>query len=994
MPTLSRSLKFSRACLLAALTCSCAFAVDPNHKLTQYLHRIYQAQPGLPQSSIYAVTQTHDGYLWLGTQSGVVRFDGERFTPVRALQDAGFGDVWARAIEEDTNGNIWLTANDFSLIRVTRNGAKQLTEKDGLPTKDFSCLVPGPQGEMWACTATGLVRFQGERIDSYQAPETIVNRPIDGCRADDGTIWVGGGNVLASWNGSGFSRVNFRTLAGDLGIRALLCSGDTVWVASLKGLIQMRGGHETVYTTRDGLLDDSVTALAQGKDGVWIGTRSGFSRLINGKIESYGYRDGLSASSVYALAEDREGCLWVATRNGLNQFLDGAATRYTKSEGLPGENMGPVFQDHRGRIWTGSLDGGLFQFDGRRFVPIPSAGSDPVSTLAETLDGSLWIGTSRGVKQLWGTRVVSTYTTADGLPSNEVRMLFRDQSGQLWAATSKGPAVFRRGRFVELPELKPLALPIAAIGETREGAMLFAVERGSVYVFSGGDLRTLGIPAGSFALPLEDVTSFYTDRDGAVWMGTNGFGLVILQGPKLNRILVRDGLFDSEIYGFVRDLQDRLWMACGKGFFWVNRADLLKFADGKLKKVTSEPYSPLDGLRTIQGTPRVSPAGMRAQDGRLWFSATGWILAFAPDLGIRPGPPPPVLVEETTVNGATMDPDDFKTLAPGQYSVAFHYTALTFLAPQRMNFRYILEGYDKAWTDAGPRREAFYTNLPPGKYRFRVSACGAFVLCNETANALEFEIAPYFYQRVWFIPACILALGLAIFIAHQLRIRELRSHFVLILNERSRIARELHDTLIQGFSGITMQLQAFATRLRSPEDQQALNEIIRDAGICLQETRRSVAGLRSGAGASSGLGIAIRDAVTQATEGHDIRLKLDLDDGQLELSAEVKYNLLCIVQEAVGNCVKHAGARNLEVSLARSSDGLTLSIRDDGRGFRPAQSKPGHYGLIGMKERAHHIGAECEISSVPGSGAEVIVRLPVGRDAHVAPIGEKLETIG
>jgi ligand-binding sensor domain-containing protein len=354
------------ACIAVLLFAAApVLALNPNHQITQYLHRIWQAQPGLSQTSIYAVTQTRDGYLWLGTQSGVVRFDGTRFSPVEPLQQASLGDIWARAIEEDTAGRVWITANDLSLIRVSKDGVglgtvKAFTEKDGLPAKDYSCLVPGPDGEMWACAATGLVRFHGDQFNFHPFPEPLKTRPITACRASDGTIWAGGGSVVNSWNGSAFSRITLRSVTGDLVIRSLLCTGQEVWIGTVKGLVRLKDGREDLYTTRDGLADNIILSLAQGQDGeIWAGTRNGFSRLRNGNVESYGYREGLSQNAVFAIREDREGSLWVATKNGLNQFLDGASTRYTKSEGLPSDNMGPLFEDRHGKLWAGTLDAGL-----------------------------------------------------------------------------------------------------------------------------------------------------------------------------------------------------------------------------------------------------------------------------------------------------------------------------------------------------------------------------------------------------------------------------------------------------------------------------------------------------------------------------------------------------------------------------------------------------------------------------------------------------------
>ncbi len=259
-------------------------------------------------------------------------------------------------------------------------------------------------------------------------------------------------------------------------------------------------------------------------------------------------------------------------------------------------------------------------------------------------------------------------------------------------------------------------------------------------------------------------------------------------------------------------------------------------------------------------------------------------------------------------------------------------------------------------------------------------ACGAFVTCNESGVVFDFEVAPQFYQRAWFIPLCMAVAAMLAWLAYRFRVQQLREQFVLVLAERSRIARELHDTLIQGFSGITMQMHAFTNRLTAREDQQALGEIIRDAGICLQETRRSVAGLRGGTGSSSGLAAAISDAARQLTQERDIRLKLNLDERQQELPAEVKYNLLCIVQEAITNSIKHSGARTIEVNLACSANDLRLSVRDDGRGMDPrrgAMGEAGHYGMVGMKERASQIGAELDLSSAPGQGTKVSVRMPL-----------------
>jgi signal transduction histidine kinase len=338
---------------------------------------------------------------------------------------------------------------------------------------------------------------------------------------------------------------------------------------------------------------------------------------------------------------------------------------------------------------------------------------------------------------------------------------------------------------------------------------------------------------------------------------------------------------------------------------------------------------------------------------------------------------PPAAIDDITVNGErTGSTSDIGALPPGRNNVAFRYTGLSFIVPTRITFKYTLEGFDAKWVDAGTRREAFYTNLPPGRFRFRVSACNLDGECHEAATAVAFVVEARYYQRAWFIPFCIVGAALVGLTGYRLRIRRLSEHFDLILAERSRIARELHDTLIQGFSGITMAMQALAARLPAPADQRALEQIVADAGTSLREARRSLSGLRSRPEAGSGLAVAIAHTSRQLTEARGIRLKLKVDTWDGTLPPDVEDNLLRIAQEAVLNAVKHSGARSLLVALERTANRVRLVIKDDGLGFdgRTA-AQAGHYGVLGMRERAANIGAELSLDSTPGYGTAVSVTM-------------------
>jgi ligand-binding sensor domain-containing protein/signal transduction histidine kinase len=992
-----------------------AFGLDPSRKLTQYVHRIWQSQQGLPQGGILQIFQTRQGYLWLATQTGLVRFDGVRFQEAEDVIPGVPPNLSARSALEDSQGRLWVGSNESGIYRIGPDGVKQYTVAQGLPSNVIQCLVQRRDGVVWVCTENGLARMDISRDEPRI--ETIQGLAIENvrtaCEDASGSLWVGGdGSDLAvqSENGGRFISLPLKGIPGSASVRALLCDGDTVWAGTSDGLIRIRGNgrgndagnDQRLFGVKDGLADSFVFSLAQGSDRtIWVGTREGFSRMRGGTLDSFHPQDGLSQSTAMAMFEDREGTLWVGTKRGLNQFVDGRGVPYTVSEGLPSNEAGPVLEDRAGTVWAGTLDRGLARFDGQEFRSLTTRdglASNTVFALAEDRDGSLWVGTQNGLNQLRGGRVVETYTIQRGLPGNTIRTLYQDRAGVLWAGTEKGLAALRGGRFEAVPPSVSTNPPwgaIVALSEDREGHLVIATDRG-VYQGLPDGFREIKFNGAA----IRPVNALYRDADGLVWMGLNGGGLRLLtstpSGSEITSFLPRDGLYDGEIYGIVRDDQDRLWMACSRGIFSVPRGELRQFAAGKIKKVTSAAYSPMDAQRVIEGQSGVAPVLSKGRDGRLWFATIRGLLMLDPSHWQREATPPLVVIENPIVNGHSERPDRIGQLAPGQKNIEFNYAGLAYYVPARLRFRYMLEPYDRDWIDAGNRREAFYTNLPPGPFRFRVTACNADNLCNEQGATVAFYLAPRFYQHAWFWPLVAMAIAGLGWLVYQLRIRRLRERYDLILAERSRIARELHDTLIQGFSGITMAMQALAGRVRSSQERETLEDIIRDAATCLRETRQSVAGLRAGHDAESGLATAIGSAAREITDTKDVRLKLKLEKVPGKLPAEVEYNLLRIASEAISNSVKHSGARNIDVTLESTPEALRLSVHDDGSGLGKDGSalRPGHYGIIGMKERATQIGAHLQLLSEPGHGTTVSVVLPAGRVVGAPPEKvEKVETL-
>jgi signal transduction histidine kinase len=596
--------------------------------------------------------------------------------------------------------------------------------------------------------------------------------------------------------------------------------------------------------------------------------------------------------------------------------------------------------------------------------------SNSVRALAEDGSGNLWVGTDRGLNRVHGGRVDGTWTTARGLPADAVRALIVDASGGLWIGTTRGAALYRHG-LVE--RIAGSNASITALGADRDGRLYIAPKDGSLQAYSAGTLTSVADDQAA----LRHVDAMYTDKEGIVWIGTAGDGLLAIDHGRISRYSVRSGLFDDSIYAILGDDHSRLWMACSKGIFSVDREQLLRFRRDQTHKVVSTPYSPTDVLRTIECKAGVQPAAWSGSNGHLWFSTTRGLLVLDSKNADRRFDPPPAAIDDITVNGERRSSaTDIETLPPGRNNVAFRYTGLSFIVPARITFKYMLEGFDAKWVDAGTRREAFYTNLPPGRFRFRVSACNLDGECHEAARALAFVVEPRYYQRAWFIPLCVVGVALVGLTGYRLRIRRLREQFDLILAERTRIARDLHDTLIQGFSGITMAMQALAARLPATQDQRALEQIVDDAGASLREARRSLSGLRGRPEAPAGLAHAIAQTSRQLTEAKGIRLKLRLDTWDRTLPPDVEDNLLRIAQEAVLNAVKHSGARSLLVALERTANRVRLVIKDDGSGFDGhTAAQTGHYGVLGMRERAAHIGAELSLDSRPGAGTAVSVTM-------------------
>ena len=962
-----------------------ALALDPHKALTQYSQTRWTQQQGLPQDAVGAIAQTADGYLWLGTNEGLARFDGYEFVTFRKSQNGLLANSIA-ALASAADGSLWIGTRQ-GLTQYREGHFRNWTSRDGLADDSVTALFVDHAGIVWAVAGGNLSRFDGARFTNYVVGKDLPMTIVQWVTEDrDHKIYVAGHSAVCVLNGERcvplVSQTAFATVYPD---RVAADRKGNIWVAGYR--------HLAVYSPASGVrifgtendLQSLVNDVLEDRDGnIWLATTSGLARMKDGRIPRLPESGADTTTSVRSLFEDREGNLWAGTSDGLVRFRDDVFTVYGRAEGLPSDEPETVFQDHAGRTWAGFRDHGLVLVNGSA-GPLPPASRLPrseVLAIRETRDYELIVASRDGLTRI-RDGAVTTFVPPDSQNRKSVFDTIGDRAGRIWLASADGLGLLENGRYrLVIPGSSSTTGSPTILQEAPDGTLWAgSAARGlwHIEVQPRGDKKTLYRT--SDGLSSDQIRSLLAEPDGTLWIGTLEAGLTCLRGGKFTRFSARDGLLSDSIVNILDD-GDALWLSTPRGISRIPKKQFLDFAAHRIPALQPVNYGIADGLRSADcSSVRFGAGGSRNADGSLWFATSRGIAVFQRDAARRRETAPLVHLTEAAIDATALDLTGRTQVPPGAGRMQIRYTAIHLRAPEQVRFFYKLAGLDADWVPAGARRTANYNSLGRGRYIFQVRAELPGGPASESSGA--FEILPHFWETIWFRLLMLLALAGMVWGAFRLRMWQVRSRFGIVLNERERLAREIHDTLAQSFVGISSQLDAAVTFLpESATPARICIDLARKmARHSLTEARRSVMDLRAALLDNQDLAAALESGVGMWTAGTGIDASVAATHPSGPLSKDVEQHVFRIAQEAVTNVVKHAHAKKIDVTLDIQPRKLNLTIADDGCGFDEGQafaSARGHFGLIGMRERAKRLRGDLRLESHAGGGTRVEVEVPLG----------------
>jgi len=980
-------------------------ALDLNKRLTQYIHTSWRIQDGsAPAADMSAIAQTSDGFLWFVSARGLYRFDGVRFVSwdlpatvsmhaIANIYGDRSGGLWVigndeivhlkggivishfelrgvqstQNISEDPDGSLWIVRGslkslDNPLCHVTDQTIKCFGKGDGIPIAPISSLLADGKGEIWLGGFTALVHWHDGVSEMYRTRGQIASL----VPANDGTLWVGMlEEGLAKWKNGTIKPFVTPTFDGNkIAVTRMISDrkGDLWFGTVAKGVFHIHGNDVDHYGRTEGLSSDTVWTLFQDREGiVWAATPNGIDSFRDPAVTTFSALEGLPKEAAVGILATKDGTIWIANDGSLDRIANGTISSIRTGAGLPGRQVTSLLQDRAGNMWVG-LDDGLYLFTNGRFRRLPEPDHKPLGMIvgmAEDIDGNIWAECWSKPRKLVRIR---DFRVREEFPESEVppgHSLEADPQGGIWIGTANGDIVLFRNGVLEKK------FPVNLNGDSVADLIL-------------------------------------AQADGSLLAGSTD-GLFGLRDGKAQRMTMKNGLPCNWVYSFVEDKNKEWWLYTECGIVEIPDTELQRWWANPETTVQTRVYDVLDGARP--SVPSFTSAAY-SPDGRVWFVTGVVVQMLDPSRLSQKALPAATYIESVTVDRKEFAATDNLKISAHPRDLQINYTSPTLLIPQRVKFRYRLDGYDTDWHDAGARRQAFYADLPPGNYSFRVIACNSDGVWNDNAARLDFSIAPAYYQTNWFRALCVAAFLALLWAAYQLRVRQLQKQFDMTLDarvdERTRIARELHDTLLQSFQGILLHFQSGINLLpensaeaRTAEARKAFEKAMNQAKHAIVEGREAIQGLRSSVVETNDLALAIRTLGEElAAESNAVAFQVHVEGTPRNLHPILRDEVYRIAGEGIRNSFRHADAKQIEVELHYDDRQIRVRVRDDGKGIDPKlisdEGPEGHFGLRGMRERAKLIGGKLTVWSELSAGTEVELSIPAARAYTASSEGQPM----
>ncbi|HXO60797.1 MAG TPA: two-component regulator propeller domain-containing protein [Candidatus Acidoferrales bacterium] len=1013
-----REVRFTRRRLpfivLAALAAACfahsVLAIDPNRIIAQYIRDYWGSDKGFTGGSVSAFAQTADGYLWIATNKGLFRFDGLRFQAFPQATPTSFPIGAVQGLTTDVQGNLWILLQNTKILRyhdgkfelgneeaefgITSVGNRRdgttlfsslalgtLTYRDGKfkalsPALELASSSSSANSENRDILSSRLSWATGVTPHRFAEPNSPVTAIAE---TTDGTVWLGTNNkglfylnkgrVVAAANGPSNIKINC----------LLALDNRELLIGTEQGILRWNGTALTSQGVPGTLRHAQILSIVRDRDSnIWVGTPGGVTRISPDGV-SVEHANPKIDSAVTALFEDREGNLWLGSSSGIERLRDSAFVTYS----LAGEqNTGPIYGDATQRLWFGPLDGGLRWLKGQNngAVTVDGLARDVVYTITGT-DSDVWIGRQHGglthVVSRGGQLIATTYTERDGLPQNSVYATYESSDGTVWAGTlSAGVGELRNGHFKTYTTADGLVSnTIAAITESDDGTMWFATPSG-ISALSNGHWQSFRAADG---LPSANVNCLQPDASGTLWIGTAS-GLAFLRDGRIHIPSGEPPSLHAQVLGLAVDKLGWLWISTSNHVLRVKRDSLLHDAIGDTDVHT---YGIEDGLLGTEGVKR-NESVVADSLGRVWFSMNHGLSVVDPARAMTNSAPALVHIDGLSADGNPVEIKKTVRFAPARRRITFDYAALSLSVPERVRYKYKLDGLDDNWSDPVSEREVTYNNLSSGSYRFRVTASNSDGLWNSSESVIPFEIERAYWQTWWFRIAGALVAVFAMLLFFRLRLlrikKQMNMRFEERLAERTRIAQELHDTLLQGFLSASMQLHVADDQL-APESpaKPFVGRVLELMARVIDEGRNAVRGLRLPDARSENLEQAFSALPQELELARGSTFRVFAEGEARALRPIIRESVYRIGREAVINAFRHSRASKIEVELQYLPKYLRLLIRDNGVGIDQEVVRSGldgHWGLSGMRERAEEINAKLRVLSSHSAGTEIELSVP------------------